>query len=144
MVASSIPADGLLREIDIHLFHVEILLDPPLTELAADAALLVAAPWRLDVRWLHVIHPHDAGAQALDRAHGAEDVARPDGGREAEVGVVGDAQRVVFAVERDDGGDRAEDLLPRNAIAVVDVVEDGRLQKVAAFEGRARGAATAD
>src|SRR5258706_5600030 len=144
MVASSIPSDGLFREIDVDLLHVEIFLDAPLAELAADAALLVAAPRRLDVGRLHVIHPHDAGAQALDRAHRAEDVARPDGGGEAVVGVVGDAQGVFFAVERDDRGYRAEDFLPRNAIAVVDVVEDRRLQKISAFEGGAGGAATAD
>src|SRR6185503_19156464 len=60
---SSIPADGLLRQIDVHLLHVEILLDAPLAQLAADAALLVAAPGRLDIGRQHVVHPDDAGAQ---------------------------------------------------------------------------------
>src|ERR1700730_7562713 len=126
------------------MLHVEILLDPAFAELAPDAALLVAAPGRLDVCGLHVIHPHDAGAQALHSAHRAEDVARPDGGREAVIRVVGDAQRVFLAVARDDGGDRTEDLLARDPIGVVDVVKDRRLQKVAAFEPRAPGPSAAD
>src|ERR1041385_6175617 len=52
--SSLVPADGLFREVDVDLLHVEILLDAPLAELAADAALLVAAPRRLDVGRLHV------------------------------------------------------------------------------------------
>src|SRR5580765_8492076 len=144
MVASSVPSDGLLREIDVDLFHVEVFLHAPLAQLASDAALLVTAPGRLDVGGLHVVDPHDARAQILDRAHRAEDVARPDGGGESEVGVVGDAQRVLFAVERDDAVDRPENLLPGNPRGIVDVVEDRRLQEVAALQRCAGGAAAAD
>src|SRR5262245_25659800 len=113
MGPSSIPTDWLLREIDVDLLHIEILVDAPLAELAAESRLLVAAPRRLDVGRLHVVDPHDAGAQALDHPQRAEDVARPDRRRQAEVGVVRDPQRVLLAVERDDRRDRTEDLLAR-------------------------------
>src|ERR1044072_6653340 len=102
MVASLVPPDRLLRAIDIDLLDVEILLVAPFAELASTAALLVTAPRRLDVGRLHVLQPRDSGAQPLHGAQRAEDVARPDGGRQAGGGVVGDAQRVLLAVERDD------------------------------------------
>src|SRR5437764_13342194 len=86
--ASSIPADRLFRKIDVDLFDVEVFLDAPFPELAADAALLVAAPRRLDVGRLHVVHPDDAGAQVLDHPHRAEDVAGPDRRRQAVESVV--------------------------------------------------------
>src|SRR3954463_1853253 len=143
MVASSVPADRLFRQIDVDLFDVEIFLDAPFAELAADAALLVAAPRRLDVGRLHVVDPDDAGAQVLDDAHGAEDVARPDRRGQTVEGVVGDPQRVRLGVERDHAGDRPEDFLARDARAVVDVVEDRRLDEVALVERTAGGAAAA-
>src|ERR1041384_367541 len=128
-----VPTNGLLRQIDIHLFDVQILLDAPFSELAAEAALLVAAPRRLDVRRLHVIDPDDARTERLDGAHRAEDVARPHRGGEPVVRVVRDPDRVGLGVERNDAGDRTENLLARDARRVVDVVEDGRLDEVAAL-----------
>src|SRR5262249_52948057 len=116
----------------------------PFAELAADAALFVAAPGRFDVGRLHVVDPHDAGTQALDGTHRAKYVARPDGGRQAVVRVVRDAQGVGLFVERDDAGDRTEDLLARDTGRVVDVIEDRRLDEKAAVEHAARGASAAD
>src|SRR3954469_12801860 len=94
-----VPADGLFTEIDVDLLDVEIFLDAPLPEFAADAALLVAAPRRLDVGRLHVIHPDDAGPQTLDGAHRAEDVARPHGCGESVISIVRNPQRILFRVE---------------------------------------------
>src|SRR6185503_20847161 len=110
-IVPSVPVDWLFRHIDVDLFDVEIFLDAPLAELAAASALLVAAPRRFDVGRLHMIHPDDAGAQLLDGAHGPEDIPRPDRGGQAIEGVVRDAQRIRLVVERDDRGDRTEDLL---------------------------------
>src|SRR5258708_5698613 len=114
-----VPADWLFAEIDVDLLHVEIFVDAPLSELTPDAALLVAAPRRLDVGRLHVVDPHDAGAELFDGAHRAKDVARPDGGGQAVVRVVGDPECVLFAVERNDGRDRTEDFLARDPVRVV-------------------------
>src|SRR5579859_6070292 len=58
----SVPAYGRFVEIDENLFCLEISLEAPWPELAAEAGLFVAAPGRLDVGRLHVIDPHDAGA----------------------------------------------------------------------------------
>src|SRR3954452_1274927 len=91
-----VPANRLFRKIDVDLLDVEIFLDAPFTELAADAALFVAAPGRLDVGRLHVVDPDDAGPQTFDDAHRAEDVARPDCGGQPVIGIVGDLHRIVF------------------------------------------------
>src|SRR3954470_16032137 len=108
---SLIPTNRLLRQIDVHLFDVEVLLDAPFAEFASEAALLVAAPRRFDVGGLHVVDPDDAGAQRLDRTHRTEDIAGPDGRGEPEIRVVGDAQRVFLVVEWNHRRDRAEDFL---------------------------------
>src|ERR687883_527493 len=118
--APLIPADRRFTQVDVHLLDVQIFLDAPLAELAADAALLVAAPRRLDVGRLHVVHPHDPGAQILDDPHRAKDVARPHGRGEPVVRVVRNPQRLGFIVERDDAGNRTEDLLAGDARRVVD------------------------
>src|SRR5207247_8343812 len=133
-----VPPDGLFGKIDVHLFDVEILLDAPPAQLAADAALLVAAPRRLDVGGLHMVHPDDAGAQRFHHAHRAEDVARPDCGGEAIVRVVGDPQRVLFGVERDHARHGPEDFLTRDAVRVVDVIKNRRPDEEAAVEHGAR------
>src|SRR5262249_15567335 len=135
---------GWFRQIDIHLLDVQILVDAPLAELPPDAALFVAAPRRLDVGRLHVVHPDDAGAQLLHGAHGAEDVARPHGSRETVVRVVRDPQRIALRVERNDGRDRPEDFFTRDPVRVVDVVEDRRLDEQAALETGDRGGSAAD
>ena len=79
---------------------------------------------------------------ALTTAQGLVDIAGPDGGGEAEGGVVGDAEGVLFVFKGDDGGDGAEDLFAGDAGGVVDVVEDGWLDVVAVVE--AFGAVASD
>src|SRR5438093_12392245 len=96
------PPDRLFIQVDVYLFDVQVLLDAPLPQLAAEAALLVAAPRCFDVGRLHVVDPHDAGAQRLHRAQRSKDVARPHGSRKSVVGVVRDTQRLLLVVERDD------------------------------------------
>jgi hypothetical protein len=64
----------------------------------------------------------------------AKDIGRPHCGREAAVGVVRDAQRIRFIVERDDARHGSEDFFARDSVGGVDVVEDRRLDEVAAIE----------
>src|SRR5271167_2924093 len=137
-----IPADGRFVEINEELFRFEILIETPRAKFAAEARLLVAAPRCFDVSRLHMIDPNDAGAERLHDAEGFVDVARPDGGGEAVRRVIGDADGVGFAVERDHRRDRAEDFFAGNARGVVYVIENCRLE-VIAFAELLR-AATAD
>src|SRR6266481_2317878 len=111
-----VPADRGLVEIDQHLFDFEIFFEAPGTELATEAGLFVATPWRLDVRWLHVIDPDDSGAKRFDDAEGFVNVAGPD------------------------GGDGAEDFFTRNARVVIHVVEN-RWLNVETFAKLLRAAA---
>src|SRR5258708_755643 len=75
----AVPADRRLIQIDIHLLGLKILFDAPRPKFAPKSRLLISAPWRFHISRLHVIHPHDARAQRLYRAHSFENVARPDG-----------------------------------------------------------------
>src|SRR6266404_2023678 len=135
-----IPADRGLVEIDEHLFDFEIFFEAPGTELATEAGLFVATPWRLDVRWLHVIDPDDSGAKRFDDAEGFVNVAGPDGGGEAIGRVVGDANGVRFTFEGNHGGDRAENFLAGDARVVIHVVEN-RWLNVETFAKLLRAAA---
>src|ERR1700682_2930685 len=56
----SVPTHGLLVEVDVDLFGLEVALDTVAAELAALTAHLDAAPRGLDVGRLHVVDPHDA------------------------------------------------------------------------------------
>src|SRR5579864_9417426 len=76
IVSMSVPSDRLFIQIDVHLLRLEIFLNAPGPELAAEARLLVAAPRSLDVRGLNVIHPHNSRAQRLHHSKRFEDVAR--------------------------------------------------------------------
>src|SRR5579871_3034530 len=127
----SVPADRRFVQIDVDLLGLQIFFDAPGAEFAAEAGLLVASPRRLDVGWLHVIHPDDAGAQCFHRAHRFENVARPNRSREAVRRIVGDFERVFFVVKGNDSGDGAEDFFPRDASGVRHVVENRGLHIVA-------------
>src|ERR1700682_4029559 len=122
-----LPPDRRLVEIDEDLFGFQIFLEAPRTQLTAEAGLLVAAPGRFDARWLHVIDPHDAGAQRLHDAKRFVNVPRPDRRREPVRSIVGDANRLRFAFERNHRSDGTEDFFTSDARAVIDVVENGRL-----------------
>src|SRR5688572_9617553 len=72
---------------------------------------------------------------AVDEAHAglhrgrdavrAADVLGPDVARQAVLDVVGQADRIGLVLERNEAGDRAEDLVLRDLHAVVDIGEDG-------------------
>src|SRR6266850_6884211 len=127
----SVPSDWSFVEVDENLLGFEIFFQTPGTEFASEAGLLVAAPRRFDIGGLHVIHPNDSGAEGLHHAKSFVDVASPDGGGKTVGRVVGDANRVGFAIERNHGRNRAENFFASDARAVFDVVENGALQVIA-------------
>src|SRR5665647_619007 len=132
VLAALIHAHRLVGEVDIDLLDLGVLVEAVSAELAAHAALLVAAPRGLAVGRVVGVDPGDAGAQRLDHAHGLGDVLRPDGARQAVDGVVGDRDGFLLALERDHDQHGPEDLLLGDAHRVVDVHEDRGLVVVAA------------
>src|SRR5271169_6487107 len=101
------------------------LLDADIADLATDAALLVATPGQPQRRaGPGVVDEDGAGAHGTHVALRLGRIARPDAGREAEDGVVGDADRLFFCVEGDHHEHRPEDLLLSYAHPVIDVDED--------------------
>src|SRR3974390_1557888 len=140
MAAISVPPDRRFVQVDVNELGFKVFFESPGTEFAAKAGLLEAAPRRFNVGGLHVVDPHDAGADLLHSAEGFEDVARPDGGGEAIGRVVSDADGVGFVVERNDAGDGSEDFFAGDAGGVVHVVKDGGRNVVAL--GEAGGAVT--
>src|ERR1700724_2862875 len=84
--------------------------------------LLEAAEGRRDIAAGVGVDVYGASPDVLDDLEGCIDVARPDGGVEAVIGIVGDPDGLVDILERNGGDDRAEDLLPGNPHAVLDPV----------------------
>src|SRR6266511_3807233 len=124
---------ALLGDVDVDVLDLGVLQVALLAELAADARLLVAAervPW---VEQVVVVDPDGAGAQPLGDLDGPGGVAAPDGAGQPVVGVVGDRDRLLVAVERDHRQHRPEDLLLGDACRGVDVGEDGGRVVVAAL-----------
>src|SRR5260370_34903791 len=137
----SVPADGGFVQVDVNLLGLQVFFDTPRAEFATEARLFVASPWRFDISWLHMVDPDDSGTQGLYSAHRTKNVAGPDGGGEAEGGIVGNLQCIFLAFDGDHVGDRAEDFFSGDAVTVVYIVEDRGLD-VVAF-GKLIGAATA-
>src|SRR5581483_3830451 len=93
-----------------------------------------AAPRRLDVGGLHVVHPDNSRAQSLHRAESLEDVAGPNRRSETVWRVIGDLYCVFFVFEGNDGGDWPENFFTGDTGVVVDVIEDRCLDVVALRE----------
>src|ERR1700680_1154317 len=137
----SVPSNRLFAEVDVDLLCFEILLDTPGPQLATEAGLFVAAPGGFDIGRLHVVHLDDAGAEGLDDAESAEDVARPDGGGKAIRRGVVNANCFRLIGERDDCRDRAENVFMGEASGVIHVIENRGLDIIATRLGGRTAAA---
>src|SRR5258706_14132981 len=84
-----------LQAADQQVFDLEVLLDPVLGALTAEARLLHAAEGRDLGRNDAAVHAHHAGLHLLGGAEHAPDVARVEVAREAELGVVRHGDRLV-------------------------------------------------
>src|SRR5262249_54394973 len=115
------------------LLYLRVLLHAPAPAFAPDAALFEATEWAVE----HVdavVDPHHAGADALGQRDRPAGVAGVDGAAQTVRGLVGDTNRLVLVLERNDGHHRTEDLLARDALIVAHVAEQGGLEEVAARE----------
>src|SRR4051812_18565195 len=122
--------------------RLEVLGEALGPELAPETRVLEAAEGRREVH-AHAVHAVGAGAHAARDVDAGLRVAGPHRAREAVVGVVGDAHRIVDVVVGDDRQDGTEDLLLGDGHRVVDVGEDRRLDVPALVEA-GRPAATGD
>ena len=120
-----------------HRLDVRELLDPVLGQLAPVARALHAAERQARVRGDHPVDEHEARLDLLGELLASLDVGGPDGRAEAEVGVVGDAQRLVGVADPDHRRDRAERLLVVDGHARPHVGEHRRLEEVAVAAGSA-------
>src|SRR5438445_13726615 len=88
------------------------------SQIATDSGLLEAPEGR---RHAHRVVRVDGDGPGLERprdAHRAARAAGPDRSGKTVDGVVGDSYRLVLVSEWNDRGDRAEDLLARDAVSV--------------------------
>src|SRR6266545_6614433 len=116
-------------------FPFAVVIERRRAQLAPDAAPLdtaerhfqMDAPARVDRDHAGLERPHDPQR--------AGEVARPQRPRETVDRVVGQPDRLLLGVERQDGDDRAEDLLAGDLRAGIDVAEDRRLVEAAAVPG---------
>src|ERR1700679_4256989 len=107
----------------MHLLRLEIFLNAPWPEFAAEARLLVSAPWSFNVCRLHVIHPHNARAYRFYRTERFVDVARPHRRRQTIGGIISDSDCILFVFERNYCRDRTENFLASDSRRVGHVVK---------------------
>src|SRR6185295_16579085 len=125
----------------INRLDLRIRLDRLLAELAAEAALLVAAEGRGGVVPVVLVDPHRPGLDAPRHLVGLADIARPHAGGEAVDRGVGELDGFLDLLERDDGEHRPEDFLAGHLHVVAHAVEDRGLHEPALAADRRRPAA---
>src|SRR5579864_4691342 len=129
---------------DVDRFRLGVGLERLLAQLAAEAALLVAAEGSAGVVPVVLVDPHRSRLHPARHLVGLADVAGPDAGGEAVDIGVGLRHGVLDVAERDHHQHRSEDLLPRHGHVVVDAVEDGWLHEPALAADARRLAAVGD
>src|SRR4051794_9917128 len=104
---------------------------------AADAGVLDATPGALAgaVAEGVVVDPDHSRFDPAGDPLALLAVPGPNRGAEAELGVVGEFDRLLLAVDRDDRQDRTEDLLAHDPHLVADAGEDGRCDEPARHPG---------
>src|SRR5436190_16261922 len=139
---SSRPAMSGLRRVE-HVLDLAVALERVHAELTAEAALLHAAERRRRAYRRVRVDREDARLDRPGGAQGAPAVPRPDRAGEPVAGAVRDPHSLGLVRERDERGDRPEDLLARNPVVRPGLDERGRIPEPAALrhvtaEGRSR------
>src|SRR3954468_11841072 len=115
--------DGLLVGVD---------LDTGPAELLAVAAEFGSSPGKAWIQRRPAVHGDSTGLDLPRNAMGSAQIRGPQRGREPEVAVVRDGERLLLGVEGDDRAHRSKDLLASDGHVVRRVGEEGRLDEVAA------------
>ena len=100
----------------------------------AKPALLVAAVGHLRGNSDVLVNPDSARLKLRRDAVGAEDIARPDGGRQTIVAVVGKSYALLFAFEGQHAEHWPENLLLHHLVALADGEDNRRLLVKAVVE----------
>src|SRR5713226_3198100 len=98
-------------QVNDYALHLGVLLEALMAALAAEAGLLEAAERDLVRVAGGVVGADQAVLELLGHAHETRRVLRVEVGGQAEGGVVGAPDDLLFGVEEQDGRGRAEDLL---------------------------------
>src|SRR5579872_4844548 len=99
--------------------------------LAPHAAILKAAPRRSGIEAVMVVHPDHAENELARHAVSARGIASPNGSREAEARIVGDAHCVRLIFKWHDHGYRPKNFVLRDLRARIGIIEHGGLDKIA-------------
>src|SRR5260370_14327217 len=105
--------------------------DPIPTEPPEPAVLLAAEGARRGVIDTMVVHMGHAGLNSQREPHTALAVPREHRGRQAELGLIGDVQRLLLIFDLDDGCDRTEDFVLCDRHVVRHAGKDVRRQHLA-------------
>src|SRR4051812_13252183 len=129
---NSSPFTLLVEAADQHVFHLEVFLDAVLRAFAAEARVLHAAERRHLGRDDAGVRADDADLHPFRDAEDAADVAAVEVAGEAELGVVGELDHLVLALEADERRHGAEGFLEGHDHVRRDVRDHRRLEEQAA------------
>src|SRR5688572_10102691 len=138
------PRNRVSADVDEDVLGLRVEVERAHPELPADAGHLVAAERRLGVDRAVRVHADDAGLQRLRGTQRLADVATPDRAAQAVRRRVGEPQRLLLRIERDDRHHRPEDLLLGDPHVVRHAIEDRREEIRAISQGRIVGFRPAD
>ena len=119
-------------------FGLGVEIEHFVAHLAAPAGLFVAAKGQRGVENIVAIDPDGARLQRGGDAMRFGNVARPNAGGQAVVGLVGAGDQFVGIGERFGHDDRAENFLAHNAHVGLHIFDHGRLDKITASPGACR------
>src|ERR1700728_827385 len=74
----SIPSNRRFVQVDMHLLGLEVFVNAVYPQFPTETRLLEPAPRCFHISRLHMIDPHNPGADGLHHAQGAIDVTRPN------------------------------------------------------------------
>src|SRR5690606_26951631 len=117
----------LSGKLDVGRLDLRVLVIGVQGLVASDAGLLVAAERHRDVAAIRVVDVDRTRPELARDAMGAVEIVGPERSLKPVDRVVGDAHGLFLVLEGDSRENRAEDFLLRNPHAVIDLVEDRRL-----------------
>ncbi len=126
-----IPTPRLITDVLGHLFDLQIIVQSPLAEFPADAAVFHPAPRRLDEGRLRAVDPDNPRPQLIGHTCGALQIRAHHRCGEAEAAGIGHLHGLFFGLEALDAQHRTEHFFAPEDTAVSRFVEDRRFDEIA-------------